>query len=149
MTTKKSSAGPECANCGVAGVPLKACSRCKLVKYCDKDCQRQHWTKGEHQKFCIAVDKRKPQIDAATSNLLTEEFKGDECAICLSPLSQSNACLLPCSHSYHSECVAQLRKFGISQVCPLCRAELPAGPERVCEETTRRFVALQRKNTSE
>ena len=46
-----------CANCGVAeavgGVALKPCSRCKVVVYCGKDCQAQHWKKpGGHRAVC-------------------------------------------------------------------------------------------------
>jgi hypothetical protein len=54
----------ECANCGVStgdrsDLLLKACSRCKLVFYCSEPCQRQHWKKGEHKRFCVAVGDRK------------------------------------------------------------------------------------------
>jgi hypothetical protein len=34
---------PSCANCGKMDVPLSACSRCKQVKYCSKECQKMHW----------------------------------------------------------------------------------------------------------
>ncbi len=56
----KLSKGPSCANCGLAGVPLLACARCKLVQYCGKECQKQNWTKGEHKKFCISVEEHEP-----------------------------------------------------------------------------------------
>ena len=54
----------ECANCGVGAgdrsdLLLKACSRCTLVYYCSQPCQRQHWTKGGHKRFCVAVGDRK------------------------------------------------------------------------------------------
>ena len=61
MATKKSDAAPACTNCGVTGGRLLACSRCKLVQYCGKDCQTQHWGKGEHKLFCVSVDQRKPE----------------------------------------------------------------------------------------
>ncbi|XP_019646464.1 PREDICTED: ankyrin repeat domain-containing protein 16-like [Branchiostoma belcheri] len=30
---------------------LKLCGRCKLTRYCSRDCQKQHWTVG-HKKCC-------------------------------------------------------------------------------------------------
>ncbi|XP_078687681.1 uncharacterized protein LOC144919905 [Branchiostoma floridae x Branchiostoma belcheri] len=44
-----------CCNttCGKLGYrsTLKLCARCKLTRYCSRDCQRQHWLIG-HQKSC-------------------------------------------------------------------------------------------------
>ena len=39
-----------CAACGKGGDGLKACTACKLVKYCNASCQRAHWSK--HKKAC-------------------------------------------------------------------------------------------------
>ena len=60
-----------CANCGkpegttVDGsatitVILKDCSRCKLVGYCGKACQTQHWKTGGHKEFCLSPEQRRP-----------------------------------------------------------------------------------------
>ena len=35
----------KCAGCGKAGDDLKACTSCRLVKYCDATCQRAHWSR--------------------------------------------------------------------------------------------------------
>eukprot|EP00058_Branchiostoma_floridae_P015551 XP_002601039.1 hypothetical protein BRAFLDRAFT_128145 [Branchiostoma floridae] len=44
-----------CCNpkCGKPGYrkTLKLCGRCKLTRYCSRDCQKQHWTVG-HKKCC-------------------------------------------------------------------------------------------------
>ena len=43
--------------------------------------------------------------------------------------------------------MTKLRKFGVEQSCPLCRAPLPAGPEKLFEESTRRFIVFERKGS--
>ena len=42
-----------CANCGKgpSGQGLLRCTRCKLLQYCSKTCQKAHWKKG-HKKDC-------------------------------------------------------------------------------------------------
>jgi hypothetical protein len=39
-----------CATCGTGSGTLLACSGCKDVKYCSKNCQREDWKK--HKKLC-------------------------------------------------------------------------------------------------
>jgi len=42
---------PECCDhCGRSGVSLKKCSRCKVAKYCGKECQGKAWKR--HKKVC-------------------------------------------------------------------------------------------------
>ena len=41
--------------------------------------------------------------------------------------------LLPCGHSFCTGCVGELRSKGVSETCPLCRAPLPPGPEKLFE----------------
>ena len=52
---------------------------------------------------------------------------------------------LPCTHAYHTECVAMLRKFGVAQVFPLCRADLPPGPKLLFDDAMRRWWVLARR----
>jgi hypothetical protein len=40
--------------------------------------------------------------------------------------------------------MAELRKFKVKQVCPLCRAPLPPGPEKLFEEGIRRYMVVHR-----
>ena len=40
---------------------------------------------------------------------------------------------LPCGHSFCTGCVSELRAKGVSETCPLCRAPLPPGPEKLYE----------------
>ena len=135
-----------CGNCfvpdGTDGAPkLSACARCGLVVYCSRDCQRPHW-KANHKQHCIAKADRAPQIEnpseADSSAASTEE----KCAICQDMLTGSSSTTLPCTHVFHGTCVAELRKFGVEQACPLCRIPLPPGNEKLNEEATRRFVVI-------
>lgn len=41
--------------------------------------------------------------------------------------------------------MAELRKYGVQKVCPLCRVPLPPGPEKVHEEATRRYMVVLRQ----
>jgi len=66
------------------------------------------------------------------------------CSICLEPLTDSSAKILSCNHAFHGTCVAELRKFGVNQTCPLCRTVLPLGPEKIFDEVTRRFMVVHR-----
>jgi hypothetical protein len=48
----------ECGRCGKVGVvktKLKKCSRCRVVWYCDVECQKAHWI--EHKNGCKVNDK--------------------------------------------------------------------------------------------
>jgi len=52
--------------------------------------------------------------------------------VCLDPLASGAAlCKLPCTHTFHAECVEGLRSFGIQQVCPMCRTDLPRDPDKL------------------
>ena len=127
---------------------LSACSRCGLVFYCSKDCQRAHWTVN-HKQRCISKADRAPQhqkspeipkgadSDAAAT--------GEKCAICQDSLvAGASSFTLPCTHVFHGPCVSELRKFGVQQVCPLCRIPLPPGPGKVYEEATRCYMVIHR-----
>jgi hypothetical protein len=67
--------------------------------------------------------KPQPNVDEVTQ----ETIKSVDvvCAICLEPIQPSSSCTFPCSHSFHSRCVSNLRSQSTSQVCPLCRTDLP------------------------
>ena len=134
-----------CGNCDREEEKMFKCSRCGLVKYCGKDCQRAHWK--EHKPFCIAKADRVPQPPVASlGKSCTEEatHRDMQCAICLDPLGEEELALkLPCDHVFHGSCVVGLRARGVAKVCPLCRADLPPGPEKLLEEATRRYFVVE------
>jgi len=124
---------PQCDNCADTALPLKNCSRCKLVKYCGKPCQRQHWKSG-HKKRCFAPKERKPFAAAEDSGVA-------KCVICLEAFHQSffveneNARYnlmvnveLKCGHKFHESCAMEAaRAAGRAAKCVLCRALILAG----------------------
>ena len=151
---KKKSVDPnikECTNCGTSGASL-TCGACKAAHYCSKACQKQHWKNG-HKGTCIAPEKRrphkkeKPDVPADVSLAAADNQAGESaeaCTICLELLSDATLCTLPCEHEFHQDCVEALRKLGVLQACPLCRADLPDGPEKLFEEAIRMYVPLIR-----
>jgi len=114
------------------------------VFYCSKDCQRSDW-KANHKKYCIAKADRVPQPGAPLTDFKEAPFKGEDCSICLDPVAQASVTTLPCAHVFHAACVAELRKFKLKQSCPLCRAPLPPGPEKLHEDATLRYFVIERR----
>ena len=139
-----------CGNCrspeGSGGISkLSACARCGLVVYCSRDCQRSHW-KANHKHHCVANADRAPQKQdrACEDDGSKSTVEGEECSICLDSISEASSCTLQCKHVFHAACVAELRKFGVDQACPLCRTLLPPGPEQRNEEASRRYMLIYR-----
>jgi TPR repeat protein len=126
---------------------LQTCSRCRLVAYCSKACQAAHWKNG-HKQACVAVQDRKP--DSLNNNQHAREGNNKTdvvCVICLEPLKPSSSCTLPCDHSFHGGCVSNLRSQAASQVCPLCRTDLPPGPEQAYSECMKLFYGVINKTS--
>jgi hypothetical protein len=140
-----------CADCGSeagGGVSLKACTSCKLVKYCNANCQRNHWPK--HKKEC------KQRAELRDEALFMDPPAKEECPICFLPMPEhliSCMTLLPANLSsvpiydfakanqefahkgaanYYSCCGKSICKgcsysFDVSgndETCPFCKAEI-------------------------
>jgi len=131
----------DCTNCGEPQGKF-TCGRCKTTTYCSKGCQIQHWKKGGHKQFCVAVDRRKPGSGNASQK---DDELEDECAVCLSPISASSAYTLPCDHTFHARCIEEIRQFGVQHVCPLCRSHLPPTPKEPFLETAKTFLSLDKQ----
>ena len=83
---------------------------------------------------------------AQQDRLCKAAVETDRCLVCLGPPREPTR--LPCGHSFCTGCVVELRKKGVSQACPLCRAPLPPGPEKLYELGQRVHTKLQRAVTT-
>ncbi len=51
--SSKSHCCVKCQKIEQCGKPFARCSGCQLVRYCSRDCQKQHWK--EHKALCMSV----------------------------------------------------------------------------------------------
>ena len=70
-----------CANCTHKAIhsTMKRCSRCKMVQYCSRNCQAQHW-KACHKQSCVSAQTHRTLREALQTNdgfLVTS----DECQV--------------------------------------------------------------------
>ena len=73
-----------CADCGSVaegGVSLKACKSCMSVKYCNVNCQRNHWKK--HKKEC-----KQRAAEIYDEALFKDPPPKEECPICFLPMPE-------------------------------------------------------------
>ena len=120
-----------CANCGKgeegAG-DLKECTACKLVKYCNRDCQIAH--RPQHKKAC---KKRAAELNDA--KLFKQPPPHEDCPICMLPLPslytgyKYRACCgkIICSGCIHA---VEKRDGGVG-LCPFCRTPTPTQEEMI------------------
>ena len=101
---------------------------------------QQHWARG-HKSFCKAV-VLSATVEAKVRRDSQKAFEAEQCLICLEPPTKPTS--LPCGHAFCTECVAELRKKGVADVCPLCRAPLPPGREKLFELAYRVWKKLMR-----
>ena len=148
--TKKKKGGfnPEarvCANCSapeiLGALVYLVCGRCRVTWYCGRNCQKNHWKHGGHKVSCVTPAERSLVAVAAAAaaaqadkSMSAEGREVDEeCAVCMEIMDALSLCTLPCTHRFHVECLKKWRSFG-NPTCPLCRDELPPGPDQLFAE---------------
>ena len=55
-----------CANCKEFNIKAKSCSQCKLVYYCNADCQKKNWK--HHKTLCKAIREEEEKIPEKIKN---------------------------------------------------------------------------------
>ena len=127
-----------CANCGKGeenSIDLKACSACKLVKYCSRDCQVAH--RPLHKKAC-----KKRAAELHDEALFKEHTPCEDCPICFLPLPLETAkttfesCCgkVICNGCIHAM-IEEAHRRGEIGLCPFCRKPNPTSEEEAVERT--------------
>ena len=116
-----------CANCGKGeenSGDLKSCTACKMVKYCNRDCQIAH--RPQHKKTC---KKRAAEL---RYEKLFKEPPCDECPICMLPLplyenqtTTGVSFFSCCGKRICSGCIYAMDESGAEDLCPFCRTPPP------------------------
>ena len=128
---------------------------CKVVHYCGKACQTQHW--ALHKKECQSKKSDKLQKDDVIYCTVTDQgtfvfrpekedkekdaffaltHEDQECSICLDPVNSESSIQLPCGHWYHRKCIKDLRAHSGSKSCPNCRESLPLDPKEASNKAS-------------
>ena len=128
-----------CANCGKgeeSAGDLKACTACKLVKYCNRDCQIAH--RPQHKKSC-----KKRAAELHDKALFKEPPPREECPICmlLLPIDPGDATFHSCCgklicygciHAMNMEDIKKGKEWE-KHLCAFCRTPRPNSDEEQIE----------------
>ena len=113
-----------CANCGKGEEDsrnLKTCTACKLVKYCNRECQIAH--RPQHKKEC---KKREAELYDEALFKQPPQLKED-CPICflrLPHFGKAKVYMACCGKYVCDGCMHAVQMRG-DQLCPYCRAAAP------------------------
>ena len=127
-----------CANCGKgeeSAGDLKACTACKMVKYCNRECQIAH--RPQHKKEC-----KKRAAELHDEALFKQPPRKEDCPICMLPLPSlhtGNKYYSCCGKEICSGCVHAVAIRDIDeQKCPFCRTPAPDSEEEAIEINKKR-----------
>ena len=120
-----------CKNCG-KGEVLKACTACKLVKYCNRDCQIVH--RPQHKKAC-----RKRAAELHDEMLFKEPPPQGDCPICVIRLPSMGSgrrymsCYgkILCTGCFHADVYDNHGNIITDEKCPCCRTLVPTDEENI------------------
>ena len=131
-----------CTNCGKreeSGGDLKACTACKLVKYCNRECQIAH--RPQHKKAC-----KKRAAELHNEALFQEPSPPpEECPICMLPLPLDEAQIVfesCCGKRICGGCINTMFETGGEnmEVCPFCKAPPAESNEEHIKRTNKLMV---------
>ena len=124
-----------CAACGEeedGDTKLKFCTACKLVKYCNRDCQIAH--RKQHKKEC------KERVAELRDEKLFKDVEPEDCPICFLPHPHDNqsAFYTCCGKHICDGCVYAMKKSEGKDLCAFCRMPPPKGEEEI--ERTKKLI---------
>ena len=117
MAASNNNATAPCAACGKGGDSLKACTACKLVKYCGVDCERSH--RPQHKMECT---KRAAELHDEA--LFRQPPSREECPICFLTLPIRDDQMLYkacCGKTICDGCSLASAEESDTDPCPFCR----------------------------
>jgi len=128
-----------CANCGKEGDDLKSCTACKMVKYCNRECQIAH--RPQHKKEC-----RKRLAELHDEKLFKQPPPEEDCPICFTQIptletgSQYMTCCgkLICSGCSHAPVYDNQGNKVEEKTCPFCRIPIQSSYEEAMEGEKKR-----------
>ena len=134
-----------CANCGKGeegSDSLKACTACKLVKYCNRECQIAH--RSQHKKEC-----KKRAAELHDEELFKQPPTLEDCPICFQRLptllsgSMWYGCCgkTICSGCCHAPVYDNEGNIVTEKGCPFCRTPLPTTDAEMVEREKKRVEA--------
>ena len=140
-----------CVNCGKgeeSAGDLKSCTACKLVKYCNRDCQIAH--RPQHKKAC-----KKWAAELHDEQLFSEPPSLEDCPICMIPLPldpggatfQSCCGKLVCDGCIHAMIMGEIQRGKKNEevgMCAFCRTLRPSSDE----EEAKRLQNLMEKGNA-
>jgi hypothetical protein len=129
-----------CANCGKgeeSAGDLKSCTACKMVKYCNRDCQIAH--RPQHKKEC-----KKRAAELHDEALFKDPPSREDCPICFLPLPVDAAetlfkvccgktICIGCIHVMTVEDIKKGKKKEEIDICAFCRTLRPSSDEEYIE----------------
>jgi hypothetical protein len=149
-----------CAECGKeGGISLKVCKSCMLVKYCNAECQKNHWPK--HKKEC-----KQRAAELRDEALFKDPPAKEDCPICFLPMPLNLVCCMSlpdatiesvpiydfaeqnrkmsimdtetyyscCGKTICKGCVYSSRKSGNHDKCPFCKTDRASKTDEVVVE---------------
>ena len=144
--TLSSSNRQTCASCGKEGNDLKTCSGCKLVHYCNVNCQYSHWT--DHKAECSKAKRAAELRDEILFKQPESSHFGD-CPLCCFPLplDHSKSVLTSCCRKQicNGCCYAITKRepeaSKLQPKCPFCRKAAAKTEEEINERCLKRIEA--------
>jgi len=133
-----------CANCGKGedgGRSLKACTACKLVKYCSRECQIAH--RPQHKKACkkraaelheIKLFKQPPPEHGDCPicfQRMPSLFSGSTYVACCGKLI-CNGCFFAPVYDHQGNVIAE-------EKCPFCRTPTPSSEDELLKLIQKRI----------
>ena len=146
-----------CANCGKGeenGTQLKTCTACKLVKYCNRECQIAH--RPQHKEECKKraaklLCKGLDDMVISDDELFKQPPPKQDCPICMLPMPHApgifdirtayqpccgkrlcNGCMLAAND--------EMDEGNIKRLCPFCRVPIHEGDNEFISRCKIRMV---------